>query len=106
MIRILNDLSEAFVSHTAISRAVSKGRYREASEACFSPSHSEPERTSRRHCQENLWGIVAGYDPGALVADRTALEAASASDGSPWLVSEQGPKVDLAGVVLGEPPIH
>ncbi|MDE0123401.1 MAG: hypothetical protein OXN97_02380 [Bryobacterales bacterium] len=54
----------------------------------------------------NLWGIVAGYDPGALVADRTAPEAASASDGSPWLVSEQGRKVELAGVELGEPLMH
>lgn len=54
----------------------------------------------------NLWGIVAGYDPEALVAARTALEAASASDGSHRLVCEQSPKVELAGVVLGGPLMH
>ena len=50
--------------------------------------------------RRNLWGIVAGYFPGALVADRTALEAAPASDGSLCLVSERGRAVELPGVVL------
>lgn len=101
MDRVLNELPEAFVSHTAISRAVSRavkaGRLRKlASRLYTSNLEDDPEGIVRR----NLWGIVAGYFSGALVADRTALEAAPASDGSLCLVSENGRIIELPGVVL------
>lgn len=101
MTRVLNELPEAFVSHTGISRAVSRGvkagKLRKLASRLYTRNLDDsPEDIVRR----NLWGIVAGYFPGALVADRTALEAAPASDGSLCLVSGQGRAVELPGVVL------
>ena len=101
MSRVLRNLPEAFVSHTAISRAVSRavkaGRLRKlASRLYTSTLDAAPESIVRR----NLWGIVAGYFPGALIADRTAFEAGPASDGSICLASDRGRMVELPGVVL------
>ena len=98
---ILNGLPEAFVSHTAISRAVSRavkaGRLRKLASRLYTRNLGDaPEDIVRR----NLWGIVAGYFPGALIADRSAFEAAPASDGSLCLVSRTGRRVGLPGVVL------
>ena len=101
MNRTLSELPEAFVSSTAISSAVSRavkaGELRRLASRLYT-KHLEdpPEEVVRR----NLWGIVAGYFPGALVADRTALEAAPAPDGSVFLVSERGRTVELPGIVL------
>ena len=101
MNRALNELPEAFVSHTAISRAVSRavkaGRLRKLGSRLYT---SNLDDAAEDIVRRNLWGIVAGYFPGALVADRTALEAAPASDGSLCLVSERRRRVDLPGVVL------
>ena len=101
MDRVLNDLPEAFVSYTAISRAVSRavgaGRLRKLASRLYTSNLDDaPEDIVKR----NLWGVVSGYFPGALVADRTALEAAPASDGSLCLVSERGRTIKLPGVVL------
>ncbi|MDE0356242.1 MAG: Fic family protein [Gammaproteobacteria bacterium] len=101
MNRTLSELPEAFVSNTAISSAVSRAvkaseLRRLASRLYTKHLEDPPEEVVRR----NLWGIVAGYFPGALVADRTALEAAPAPDGSVFLVSERGRTVELPGIVL------
>ncbi len=101
MSRVLNELPEAFVSHTGISRAVSRavkaGKLRKLASRLYTRNLDDaPEEIVRR----NLWGIVAGYFPGALIADRTAFEATPAADGSVCLVSEQGRTVVLPGVVL------
>ena len=55
-----------------------------------------PEAIVRR----NLWQIVAGYFPGALIADRTALENAPAEDGSVCLITEKGNDITLPGISL------
>jgi hypothetical protein len=55
-----------------------------------------PEQIVKR----NLWQIGAGYFPGALIADRTALETAPARDGSICLISERAADVNLPGLVL------
>ncbi len=101
MSRVLGELPEAFVSHTAISRAVSRavkaGRLRKLASRLYTGNLDDaPEDIVRR----NLWGIVAGYFPGALIADRTAFEAGPASDGSICIVSEHGRRVELPGVTL------
>ena len=101
MTRVLNELPEAFVSHTAISREVSRavkaGRLRKLASRLYTKNLDDPpEEIVRR----NLWSIVAGYFPGALVADRTALETAPAPDGTVCLVSERGRTIELPGVVL------
>jgi len=101
MSRVLSELPEAFVSHTGISRAVSRAvkarRLRKLASRLYTRNLDDPPEDIVRR---NLWGIVAGYFPGSLIADRTAFEAAPASDGSLCLVSQQGRTVELPGVVL------
>lgn len=48
----------------------------------------------------NFWNIVVGYFPGALIADRTALENAPASDGSVCLITARGRDIPLPGLTL------
>ena len=101
---------EVIVSHAGISRAVSRlvssGKLRKlASRLYTSDLESAPGVIVRR----NLWDIVAGYFPGALVADRTALEIEPATaDGSMCLVTNSGADIQLPGVRLrprrGAPP--
>ena len=99
--RTLDQMPEAFVSGTAISREVSRavqaGKLRKIASRLYTRNLTdEPEAVIRR----NLWSIVAGYFPGALIADRTALENAPAEEGSVCLVAERGNDVELPGLVL------
>ena len=96
------DLSaEAIVSDASISRDVSRavkgGALRKlASRLYTSNLTDQPEKIVRR----NLWSIVAVYFPGALIADRTALENEPASDGSICLITKTGKNIDLPGLIL------
>jgi len=97
----VDTLPEAFVSNTAISlqvgRAVKAGRLRKLASRLYTRNHTDtPEAIVRR----NLWTIVAGYFPGALIAGRTAIENAPAADGSVCLVAARGHEVKLPGLVL------
>ena len=99
--RLVDALPEAFVSNTAISREVSRrrteGRIRKLASRLYTSNLVDgPEAIVRR----NLWDIVAGYFPGALIADRTAFENAPAVDGSVCLVAQDdGPRF-LPGITL------
>ena len=106
---IVDAMPEAFVSHTGISnevvRRVAAGRLRKlASRLYTSNLEDEPSSIVLR----NLWSIVAGFFPGALIADRTAFELKPAEDGSVCLVSDRRTDIELPGVVLrprrGAPP--
>jgi hypothetical protein len=55
-----------------------------------------PEAIIRR----NLWQIVGGYFPGALIADRTAIENRPADDGSICLIANTSRNIVLPGLVL------
>src|SRR3546814_19076936 len=57
-----------------------------------------PEQIVRRH----LWPLVADYVPGALVADRTALENVPAPDGSIFVVAERARDIELPGLTSAE----
>ncbi len=99
--RLVDALPEAFVSNTAISREVSRrrtaGRLRKLGSLLYTSNLVDtPEAIVRR----NLWGIVAGYFPGALVADRTAFENTPAVDGSVCLVAEDDRPRFLPGITL------
>jgi len=92
---------EAFVSTTETSRAVHRalraGRLRRLASRLYTSNLKDaPEAIVRR----NLWQIVAGYFPGALIADRTALENAPAEDGSVYLITEKGNDILLPSIVL------
>ena len=86
---------EAFVSTAdttvAVSRAVKAGRLRKLASRLYTRNLAEtPEKIIRR----NLWQIVDGYFPGALITDRTALENAAAGDGSVCLITARGAGAD------------
>lgn len=50
--------------------------------------------------RRNIWKVVAGYCPGALLVDRTALELRPAEDGSVFVVGGRPRKVDIPGLKL------
>jgi hypothetical protein len=97
----LKNAPEVFVSTAAmsapVSRAVAAGRLRKLGSRLYTTNLTEgPASLVRRH----LWDIAAGFFPGGLVADRTALELRPASDGSVFLVGSKGGKIALPGVTL------
>ena len=106
----LDEFPETFVSTSETtklaSKAVRASKLRKLASRLYTRDlRSAPEDIVRR----NLWPIVAGYFPGALIADRTALEGVPAVDGSVFLVSQDGQSdVALPGFTLrprrGEPP--
>ena len=99
--QLLDAMPEAFVSSSAISREVSRrlkaGQLRKLGSRLYTTNLGDaPEAIVRR----NLWDIVTGYFPGALIADRTALENAPAADGSVCLVTASGSTLTMPGVTL------
>ena len=97
----LAQMPEAFVSDKTItrevSRAVKAGKLRKLGSRLYTHNLIEPPEAV---VARNLWHIVAGYFPGALIADRTALENAPASDGSVCLVTDSGRDIKLPGHTL------
>jgi len=87
----LADLPEVFATSTDISaplqRAVKAGRARKLAGRLYTRNLDEPlEQIARRN-----WPTIAGhYFPGAVLADRSALEAKPAPDGSLFLDAGPG----------------
>lgn len=107
----LDGLPEVFVSNSAIasavSRAVAQGRIRQIATKLYTFNLDDPpERIVRR----SLWELVASYVPGALIADRTAIENRPASDGSIFVVSDRKRDIVLPGITIrsrsGTPPLE
>src|SRR5438105_10935868 len=78
----LDSSPEVLVSNAAIRREVARahaqGRLRKLASRLYTRNLTdEPEVIVRRH----LWPLVAAYFPGALIADRTALENKPTPDG-------------------------
>lgn len=98
---IVDAMPEAFVSNARISREVHRrvasGQLRKLASRLYASNLADPAEAVVRR---NLWSIAAGYFPGAVVADRTALELAPASDGSVCLVTARGTDIELPGIVL------
>ena len=65
-----------------------------ASRLYTSNQRDSPEEIIKR----NAWRIVAGFYPGALIADRTALENRPAGDGSIFLVHPKTTDLELPGL--------
>ena len=99
--RSLDRMPEAFVSDKHIARAVSRevkaGKLRKLASRLYTRNMADPPEAV---VARNLWSIVAGYFPGALIADRTALENAPASDGSVCLITARGQDIALPGLTL------
>lgn len=107
----LDGLPQTFVSTSETtklaSKAVAAGKLRKLASRLYTRDLSTaPEAIVRR----DLWAIVAGYFPNALIANRTALEGAPSKDnGSVFLASQYGQAdVALPGITLrprrGVPP--
>ena len=94
-------MPEAFVSDKSITRAVSRavkaGKLRKLASRLYSRNMVDPPEAI---VARNLWSIVTGYFPGALIADRTALENVPASDGSVCLIAARGRDIRLPGHTL------
>jgi hypothetical protein len=103
-------MPEVFVSTadlaTAVSREVKLGRLRKLGSRLYTRNLTDaPEKLVQR----NLWPLVAAYLPGALIADRTALENRPAADGSLFLITDHKRNITLPGLTLrprkGPPPL-
>ena len=94
-------MPEVFVSNSeiaaAVSRAVKLGQLRKLGSRLYTRNLREP---AERIVQRNLWPLVASYLPGALIADRTALENRPAPDGSVFLIVDHKRDIALPGVTL------
>ena len=99
--KLLQRMPEAFVSDRhiarAVSRAVKAGKLRKLASRLYTRNMTDPPEAV---VLRNLWSIVAGYFPGALIADRTALENAPANDGSVCLITARGQEIALPGFTL------
>ena len=104
-------MPEAFVSDASlagpVSREVKRGALRKLASRLYTRNLKDPpEQIVRR----NLWPLVGAYLPGALIADRTALENRPAADGSVFLVADHKRPIVLPGAVLrprrGRPPLE
>jgi len=104
-------MPEVFVSDAglaaAVSREVKRGALRKLASRLYTRNLKDP---SEEIVRRNLWPLVAAYLPGALIADRTALENRPAPDGSVFLVAEHKRAIALPGAVLrprrGHPPLE
>ena len=96
-----NSIAEVFVSNTTTSRFVNKevrqGRMRNIASRLYTTNLKDsPENIVRR----NIWPIVAGFLPKALIADRTALRPEPARDGSIFLIANSSRTIQLPGLVI------
>ncbi|HZK98411.1 MAG TPA: Fic family protein [Caulobacteraceae bacterium] len=97
----LDAFPEVFVSTTAASPLVSRGVRRSELRRIGPKLYTRnlidpPEQIVRRH----LWPLVASYAPGALIADRTAIENVPAADGSVFIVSDRKRNIVLPGLTI------
>jgi hypothetical protein len=104
-------MPEVFVSDArlaaAVSREVKRGTLRKLASRVYTRNLKDPPD---RIVGRNLWPLVAAYLPGALIADRTALENRPAADGSIFLVANHKRAIALPGAILrprrGHPPLE
>jgi hypothetical protein len=104
-------MPEVFVSHadlaSVVSREAREGRLRKIGSRLYTRNLKEP---AERIVQRNVWPLVESYLPGALIADRTALENRPASDGSIFVISDHKRDIVMPGVTLrprkGPPPLE
>ena len=98
---VLEEQPEVFFSSADTSRAVHAavraGRARQLARGVYTRDMQRPlEAIARQH-----WSpIAAGYFPGSVIVDRTAVEFAPAEDGSVTLAAPRRREVDLPGLRL------
>jgi Fic family protein len=103
----LDEQPEVFFSTTRSSRAIrtrlQRGEVRQLGPRLYTKNLTDdPETVARR----NWSRIAAGYFPGAVVVDRTALETRPAEDGSVTLAANTRREQRVAGLRLRPRPGH
>jgi len=93
--------AEVFLSTSKTSELVvdniAAGRLRKIGPSLYTSNMVDaPEAIVRR----NLWQVVSLYCPGALVTDRTGIEAKPAADGSVFVVANRVRDVNLPGLKI------
>ena len=108
---LIEKLPEVFVSTTEISQVVSRaarrGDLRKIGSKLYTKNLTDgPEQIVKR----NVWQLVAAYVPGALIADRTAIENVPAPDGSVFVIADRKRDIKLPGITIkprkGHPPLE
>jgi Fic/DOC family len=85
-----------------VHRAVAAGRARKIGPRLYTSNMSDDEAAI---VQRNVWPIVEGYFPDALVVDRTALQYRPAEDGSVFVAASRTRPVELPGLrIVPRPP--
>lgn len=80
-----------------ISRGVARGELRKIGPALYTSNLTDdPARMVGRH----LWEVAAHYAPGAVVSHRTAFEGRPSQEGTVFLTSSVGKRLDLPGLRL------
>ena len=110
MPRMSLTLPEIIISETKnrreVSHAVSQGKLRKLASRLYTSNLTD---TSEAIIKRNLWHIISQLVPGALIADRTALELKPAQDGSIYIVSDRKRDIALPGITVrtrkGHPPL-
>jgi fido (protein-threonine AMPylation protein) len=98
--QFVNTTAKEIVASTPETRAsvhyyLRKGKLRKIARGLYTTNLTDSlENIVRR----NMWQIAAHFFPGAVIADRTAIESRSAPDGSVFLVAERGRALSLPGV--------
>ncbi len=80
-----------------MSRAVAQGRRRQIATKLYTFNLEYPQEQIARRA---LWELVAAYAPGALIADRTAIENWPAADGLIFVVSDRKRDIKLPGLTI------
>jgi hypothetical protein len=102
--------TEVFVSdasmNAAVLREIKRNKLRKLASRLYTRNLTAPPQ---QLVSRNLWFIVAAYMPGALIADRSALDYGAAPDGSVFVVSGHKRDIELPGAILrprkGPPPL-
>lgn len=97
----LEKLPEVFVSNAAVAllvtREMKRGHLRKLASRLYTKNKTESaEKLVSRH----LWTLVAAFFPGALIADRTAIENVPTKDGSIFLVAKEKRSIKLPGITI------
>ena len=93
-------LSTSATTHH-VSTALKQGRLRKIGPRLYTPNLKDDIGAI---IKRNLWQTVAAYCPGGVLADRTALEARPAEDGSVFLVAERASAIELPAVKIRPRP--
>lgn len=106
----LDQQPEVFFSSTdtkAVRRLYSLGRLRKLGPRLYTQNLVDPAEAVVRR---NVWPIVAGYFPGSVIVDRTAIEMMPAEDGTVVIAPGSTRTMQLPGLRLrvrpGEGPIE